>query len=140
MNVLLEFLFPAMTTLMNSFAESALRNENINVFLGNLSFHDVPIFLAAVISSVQYSNSIDLNDEHGCSHDMSGHVWGELDSSFFGLDSELDCPNSFHAVLDLLIVEESFIFLYFGGISDEVVVNLFGGSGHEYFLFVVVFG
>lgn len=40
----------------------------------------------------------------------------------------------------MLVVEEGFVSLDFGCISDEIVVDVFGGLGHVYFLFVVIAG
>lgn len=130
MNIFLEFLLPHATTLVDPDAKSAFRNENIDIRLRDLCFHDVPIFFATVIACVQNFDPVDLDDEHRCSHDMSGNIGGDLNALLFHLHSELYWTDALQAIQDLLRVEQSPIFLNFGGISDEIVIDVLGGFGH----------
>lgn len=138
MDVLLKFLLPHAATLVHSDSECALRDEDVHVLLGNFCLHDISILFAAVVTSVEDPHTVNFNDEHGCPHNVPGNVGRELDSVVFGLDSELDGADAFHAVLDVLVVEKGFLSLDLGSVSDQVLVDVFGGPGHVDLSLVVV--
>lgn len=94
MHVLLELLLPHPSTLMHSYTESALRDENIHIGLRDFCLHDVSILLATIIPCVENLDAVDLDNEHGRSYDMPSHVRRDLDAFFLGLHSELNRVNS----------------------------------------------
>jgi len=133
-NVLLELLLPHPPALVHPHPEGTLRNEDIDVGLGNLGLHDIPILLAAIVPSVEHFHPIDFDDEHGCSHDMSSYIRGKFNSFLFCLHSKLHGIDSFEAVQDLLGVEERLVLLHLRSISDQVVIDVLCGLRHKYLL------
>jgi hypothetical protein len=105
MNIFLEFLLPHATTLVDPDAKSALGNENIDIRLRDLRLHDVSIFFATVVASVQDFDAVDLDDEHRCSHDVSSNIRGYLYALLLHLHSELYWTDALQTIQDLLRVE-----------------------------------
>jgi hypothetical protein len=138
MNVFLKFLLACASRLVLPGAESALGYENIDVFLRNFRFHDVSILFTAIISCVEDPHSVDFDDKHGSSHDVPRNVRSELDPILFSLHPELYRTDAFHAVFNMLIVEKSLFSLNFGGVSYQVLVNIFGRTGHIDLTLVIV--
>jgi hypothetical protein len=104
------------------------------------SLHDVAIFFATVVSSVENLDPIHFNNEHGRAYNMSRHIGCYLDAIFFGLNPKLNRINAFQTVQNLLVIEQSLVPLDLGGIANQIVVDIFGGFGHVDLAFVVVPG
>ena len=133
-HVLLELLLPHPPALVHPHPKGTLRNQDIDIGLGNLGLHDIPILLAAIVPSVEHFHPIDFDDEHGCSDDMSSYIGGKFNSFLFCLHSELDWIDPFEAVQNLLGVEERLVLLHLRSISDQVVIDVLCGLGHKYLL------
>ena len=138
MHVLLKFLLAHASAFMHPYPKGTFGNKNVNVGLRYFSLHDVPIFFATVVPSIQNLNAIDFDNEHGRPHDMPGHVRRNLDAVLLSLNSKLDGINTLQAVQNLLVIEECLVSLHLGGIAHEIVVYIFGGFCHIDLTFVVV--
>jgi len=80
-----ELLFPFVSLLMNLDSICALYNKHIDFAIWKFSRLKMSVLLSTVISSVQYLDSIDLDQEHGCSKNMARTIAGESNTLMFSL-------------------------------------------------------
>jgi hypothetical protein len=97
-DVFLKLLLPETTVLVGPRPESALGDEDVDVLLRNLRFHDIPILFTTIISSVENPHSIDFDDKHRSSNDMPSDIRSDLDPVLLSLDSKLNWVNTFQTV------------------------------------------
>lgn len=139
-HVLLKFLLAHASALMHPNSKCALGDQDINIRLRNLSFHNVAIFLATVISRVENLNPVYFDDEHRCPHNMPSHIGRYLDAFFLSLNPKFNGYYSFKTVENLLCVEECALFLNFSGIPDQIMIDIFCRFGHVDLFFVFELG
>lgn len=125
---------------MDADAESAFGDEDIHIGLWDFCFHDVSIFFAAIVTSIENLDAIDLDNEHGCAYDVPCNVRSYLDALLFGLYSELHRADALQTVQNLLSIEQRPILLHFSSVSDQIMIDIFGGLGHVDLLAIGIVG
>lgn len=133
-----EYLLPYMSGLVNSCSECWLWYQNINVGLRYFCLHNISILFTTVVSGVKHLDSVNFNQKHGSSNNMSSNIWCYLNALLLHFDSKIYFDNSSLWIFNLLAREQGLLLVSnFKSIFDQIFIDIAGWSRHEHFFLVL---